>query len=200
MSSYDVKALFTSVSVDPALDIIHGSQQQDPHLSNRTFLSIHIIVTLLELCLKSTFFTFQGKYYEQVHGASMGFAMNPLVANLFMEDFEARAISTTNNPPRIWLQYVDDTSVIYKAGCIQQFLTHLNSLNPHIQFTTEAPNMELSHSWTHWFLLDPMAYLSHQFTGNPHIRTNTYIGTAITLSPQNAVYNTLRQSQDHMLR
>ena len=29
MSSYDVKAHFTSVPMDPALDIIHGRLQQD---------------------------------------------------------------------------------------------------------------------------------------------------------------------------
>ena len=66
MSSYDVKALFTWVPVDPELDIIHGRLQQDPLLSSRTSLSIHNIVILLEFYLKSTFFTLQSRYYEQV--------------------------------------------------------------------------------------------------------------------------------------
>ena len=34
---------------------------------------------------------------------------------------------------------MDDTFVIHKAEHTKQFLTHLNSLNPHIQFTAEAP-------------------------------------------------------------
>ena len=66
MSSCDVKAQFTSVPVDPALDIIHGKLQQDTLLHNITHLSILNIVTFLEFYLKSTFFTFQGKHYEQV--------------------------------------------------------------------------------------------------------------------------------------
>ena len=33
---------------------------------------------------------------------------------------------------------MDNTFVIHKKEH-NQFLTHLNSLNPHIQFTTEAP-------------------------------------------------------------
>ena len=98
MSSYDVKALFTYIPVDPALNVIYGWLQQGPHLSSRTSLSIHNTVTLLEFSLKSTFFTFQGKYYEQVHSAAMGYPISHLAPNLFMEDFETRTISTTLMP------------------------------------------------------------------------------------------------------
>ena len=60
-------------------------------------LSVQNIVTLLKLCLKSTFFTFQGKYYEQVQGAVMGSPISPVAANLFMKDFKARVLSTSPN-------------------------------------------------------------------------------------------------------
>ena len=59
----------------------------------------------------------------------------PLVTNQFMKDFENRAISTAPIPPRIWLRYVDDTFIIHKAEHSLQFLLHLNSLKPNIQFT-----------------------------------------------------------------
>ena len=87
---------------------------------------------------------FQGKYYKQEQGAAMGPPIGPLVANLFMEDFKTRALSTSPNPPRIWLRDMDDTFVVHKAEHTQQFLTHFNSLNPHIQFTTETPNQQVS--------------------------------------------------------
>ena len=32
-----------------------------------------------------------------------------MVASLFMEDFEARALGSSPNSPRIWLRFVDDT-------------------------------------------------------------------------------------------
>ena len=76
---------------------------------------------------------FQDKYYEQVQGAMKGYSISPVVANLFMEEFEAKALSTSP-PPRIWLRYVDDNFVVHKAEYIQQFLTLLNSIDPHIQF------------------------------------------------------------------
>ena len=85
---------------------------------------------------------FQGKYYEQVQGAPMGSPISPLVANLFMEDFKARALSISPNPPSIWLRYVDDTFVVQKKEHSQQCLTHRNSLIFQIQFTTEASNQQ----------------------------------------------------------
>ena len=40
------------------------------------------IILLLEFCLKNTYFSFQGQFYEQVEGAAMGSPVSPIVANL----------------------------------------------------------------------------------------------------------------------
>ena len=64
-------------------------------------MSIPHIIQLLEFCLKNTNFLFQGKYYEQVHGAAMGSPISPLKANLFMEELEAKALSTAPHPHRL---------------------------------------------------------------------------------------------------
>ena len=87
MTSYDVKALFTSVPANPYLNIGKQKLQQDPLLTQRTNMYIPQIVTLLMFCLKNTYFLFQGMYYEQVHGTAMGFPISPLIPNLFMEEF-----------------------------------------------------------------------------------------------------------------
>ena len=82
ITSYDVKALFTSVPVDPFIQIVQQKLSQDPTLPQRTNMSIQQIMKLLEFCLKNTYFLFQGKYYEQVHGAAMGSPISPIIANL----------------------------------------------------------------------------------------------------------------------
>ena len=76
MPSYDVKTLFTSVPVDPSIAIVQCKLQQDPYYP-MTSMSIPQIVTLLEFCLKNTYFLFQGKYYGQANGAAMGSPIVP---------------------------------------------------------------------------------------------------------------------------
>ena len=66
----------------------------------------------------------------------MGSPVSPMVANLYMEYFEQKALSTTL-PPRLWCWYVDDTFVIRKEENKQKFLQHIFSVDPAIQFTVE---------------------------------------------------------------
>ena len=98
ITSFDVKALFTSVSMAPSINIVKNRLQQKLTLTQRTQLSIPQIIQLLEFCLNNAYFLFQGKYYEQVHGAAMGSPISPLIANLFMEEFEVNALNTAPPP------------------------------------------------------------------------------------------------------
>ena len=137
ITSFDVKALFTSVPVQPSIQIVKQRLQQDNTLPQRTSMSIQQITSLLEFCLSHTYFLFQGKYYEQVQGAAMGSPISPLIANIFMEEFEVKAFSSFPHPPSLWLRFVDDTFVINKAEHSQELLQHINNQDPHIQFTVE---------------------------------------------------------------
>ena len=65
MMSYDVKALFTSVPTTKAIIIIKQLLEQDQDLHQRTSLSMENILSLLEFCITSTYFSFQGKFYEK---------------------------------------------------------------------------------------------------------------------------------------
>ena len=77
-----MSALFTSVPIDPALKIIKGLLVKDPTPKDRTVIGIDDIILLLEFCLKNTYFSFQGQFFEQVEGAAMGSPVSPIVANL----------------------------------------------------------------------------------------------------------------------
>ena len=87
--------------------------------------------------MRSTYFTFQGRFYEQQKGAAMGSPISPIVANLYMEDLETNAIQSAQNLPSFWRRFVDDTLTIMKTSQIESFLQHLNSIDHHIQFTKE---------------------------------------------------------------
>ena len=57
LSSYDVTALFTSVSLDPTLNIIKNLLEQDDTWSNRTVFLVQNIIELLGFCLHNTYFS-----------------------------------------------------------------------------------------------------------------------------------------------
>ena len=137
LSSYDVSALFTSVSIDPALNIIKDLLGKDDTLKERTVIEVSDIILLLDFCLKNTYFSFQDQFYEQVEGAAMGSPVSLIVANLYMEYLEQKALSTAPTPPRFWCRYVDDTFVIHKKVNKQGFIQHINSVDPAIKFTME---------------------------------------------------------------
>ncbi|XP_072022307.1 uncharacterized protein [Amphiura filiformis] len=135
--SYDVTALFTSVPVEEALDIIQPRLENDTTLHERTNLNPSQIVELLRFVLTTTYFTFQDQVYQQIEGAAMGSPCSPLVANIFMEAFEEEAINTSPVKPSYWGRYVDGTMVVLKTDDIDTFTLHLNSVNPAIKFTIE---------------------------------------------------------------
>ena len=67
----------------------------------------------------------------------MGSPVSPIVANLYMEYLDQKALSTAPHPPKFWGRYVDDTFVIHKDVNKQGFLQHINSVDPAIRFTLE---------------------------------------------------------------
>ena len=99
-------AFFTSVPIPPVLKIIEEKLTKDKDLQQITNMNIKHIIKLLEFCLGSTYFVFQGQHYEQVEGAAMGSPLSPIVANIYMEHFETKALETAPHPSSLWKRFV----------------------------------------------------------------------------------------------
>ena len=140
--SYDVCALFTSIPVQSAIEVTQTKLEQDTELHQRTPMSISNVLELMEFCLCNTYFLFQGQFYEQIQGTAMVSAVSFVVANLYMEFFEDRALTSTVIPPRLWKRYVDDTFVILQQSHREDFLQQINSVDPSIQFITEEAKQD----------------------------------------------------------
>ena len=82
MVSFVVTALFTSIPVTEAVSVIKDRLNQDTTLKDRCELSVNQIITLLKICLNTTYFIYDGVFYKQKKGAAMGSPVSPIVANL----------------------------------------------------------------------------------------------------------------------
>ena len=98
ITSYDVIALFTSIPIPSALEVMKKKLEQDTELQKRTIMPVETILELLAFCLNNTYFVFQDTFYEQTKGAAMGSPISPSIANIFMEAFEQRAFTTALHP------------------------------------------------------------------------------------------------------
>ena len=93
---------------------------------------------LLNLCLTSTYFQYNGKHYRQLHGTAMGSPVSVVVAEIVKQNIEERALTTCRQTIPLWLRYVDDTITAVHKDKIDEFHDHLNEQNPDIQFTREV--------------------------------------------------------------
>ena len=85
--SFDVVSLFTKVPIPNSIHIVKEKMGDE-------------IASLVKLCLRSTFFSFQNVFYEQVDGVAMGFPLSPIITNLYMEHFEEVALRSFPLQPK----------------------------------------------------------------------------------------------------
>jgi hypothetical protein len=134
--SFDVVLLFTIVPLDDTIQLLSAKFNMQT-------------VDLFRHVLTTTYFLYDGSFYDQKDGVAMGLPLAPVIANFYMEHFEQKAISAAIKKPARWYRYVDDIFTMWSHGKddLQDFLLHLNSIHKSIKFT-----MEIEHVRTLLFL------------------------------------------------
>ena len=98
--SFDVKSLFTNVPLDETIEIILNRIYDKNEIS--TDIRKSEIKELLNLCIKSVHFTFDGNIYVQNDGVAMGSPLRPVLANIFMVELERSVIPTLMDKMKWW--------------------------------------------------------------------------------------------------
>ena len=76
-SAFDVFSLFTNVPIDEAVQAIRERLQEDVTLEDRITLSPARVAELLEMCLRSNYFSYKGNFHKQM-GKAQRWALQSL--------------------------------------------------------------------------------------------------------------------------
>ena len=139
MVSYDVQSLFTNIplheTIDLAVDILLENKP-DLKISRDNF------VKLFHFATSKSQFLFDGEYFEQRDGVAMGSPLAPILANLFLGNYEGTWLSEYDGQkPTYYKRYVDDIIAVFdNENDAKTFLAYLNSKHVNIKFTMELEN------------------------------------------------------------
>jgi hypothetical protein len=86
--SFDI-SLFTNIPVDEPLQVISNKLNNNSTLAA---LQAKVIMELLEVCLRTTYFKVDDKFYQQKDGMAMGNSQSPIISNIYMEHCEKLAL------------------------------------------------------------------------------------------------------------
>ena len=124
----------------PIQDAIQNAMEVINRLRSRFYcLDSDDILDLLTVTLSNTYFSFNGKQYQQVKGLPMGSSISGFLAILFLDIIEKRALQCF---PRcaLFARYVDDCfSLMRSEDDAKEFLSILNSQHIDIKFELETP-------------------------------------------------------------
>ena len=118
----------------------------------------------------------------------MGSPISPFITNMFMEEFKVKAICSTPNHC-LWFRYVDDTFVIQQAEHSNQFPQHINSQDPHIQFTMKTPRKMVP--YLSWIPLFPWHLTTSVYRKPTHMDQYLHWDSSHNLLVKYSIYNTL---------
>ncbi|CAF3597166.1 unnamed protein product [Rotaria socialis] len=142
MVSFDITSLYTNIPVDETIKIIlkhlYEIRSTPPLIKQDDMEQLLIFAT------KRSHFLFDGKVYDQIDGVSMGSPLAPLLAEIFLQEFERKYLPSFEDMGIIyWKRYVDDTFVLLNPNFSRKDVcANLSKLHPSLQFTSEEENKD----------------------------------------------------------
>ncbi|CAN0115006.1 unnamed protein product, partial [Heterosigma akashiwo] len=112
--SFDLKALYPSISVKKALEIVRQKLEEDKTLPQRTPWSPKQTIELLEICLETHFKTIDGRIFSQTEGAPIGKSISGPIAGIYLNWFKEEFIYSERckNKATLWKRMQDDVFII----------------------------------------------------------------------------------------
>ena len=106
---------------------------------NKINISCTEFLNVIKFILNNNYFQFNGKYYQQIFGSTIGNSISPILAHIVMEDLEIHEIHKFNFKPLFYFRYVDDIILCILKNTIDHTVNIFNSYDENLQFTVELP-------------------------------------------------------------
>ena len=151
----DIDSLYTNIDTFAGLKAVRDAFNSHPDDSRPD----GSILSLLQINLTKNDFEFNNQYYLQIKGTAMGKKFAPSYANIFMADWERRALATCKKTPFTYLRYLDDIFGIWTHSeeDFQQFIQTLDTFDPSIR-------LKYTQSYDTVDFLDTTVYKGANFT------------------------------------
>uniref|UniRef100_A0A914Z1A1 Reverse transcriptase domain-containing protein n=1 Tax=Panagrolaimus superbus TaxID=310955 RepID=A0A914Z1A1_9BILA len=137
-ASFDVEGLYTNVDNPSAIDATMEMLIEHLDQINLQGFLPEDIYSLLIVILDANIFRWSNKFFKQLRGLAMGLRLAPLLAIIFLNKLELRALSTMFY--KLYGRYIDDTLVLAtNNNQLNLIFDNLNKAHPQIKFTREDP-------------------------------------------------------------
>ena len=120
--SFDVKFLFTSVTLEHTIDIIIKKIYEKHEIT--TVFTKHEMKRLLTICTKNVHFSFNNNIYIQIDGVAMGSPLGPVLANIFMVELESVLVPKLND-------HVKNGDALWMTPLCKPSMVRLNTFCPY---------------------------------------------------------------------
>lgn len=140
LMSLDVKDMFTNIPIEKVIDIVKENRMNNYDGKDQ-------VLKIIKTCTEQNYYRFNNKFYKQNKGLPMGSPLSPILAEIYMNEFENNYLNSSKykNYIKHWVRYVDDILIIWEGGMeyIEDFVKEVNSVNPMVQFKEEIGGKEL---------------------------------------------------------
>ena len=137
--SLDAINLYTSISPQAATEVAQRRMQERSIVYFG--MDYHDVGKLLEIVLNNNYFTFDEVIYHQTHGLAMGSSVSAILAILYMDYVEKKALNLLSNHVALYCRYVDDAFLLARNRSEAEHIkTIFNEADPNVKFEIEHPS------------------------------------------------------------
>ena len=87
--------------------------------------------------MNSLYFQFDGKFYQQINGTSIGLSVSLILADLVIQDMEKIYLTRYTKSIKFYGRYVDNFFLIITKNKLNMLLNLVNNMHKRLKFTYE---------------------------------------------------------------